>query len=74
MTQTLIAPVCPHLELNMRPEWNQRTYWCSACRKKIIVPMYQTSLSDRNAQENFGGMIGLTFGEQWGNLAKEGKI
>ncbi len=74
-TELITVDPCTHPELNMKPDLlDNRIYWCSACRKKIIIPMYQLTLSGKEAQENFGNMIALAFGECWGKLAREGRV
>lgn len=76
-TEIVTVETCTHPELNMQDEigmLGERVYWCSACKKRITIPMYQSSLSGRDAQENFAGMIGLAFGEQWERLARKGQV
>jgi len=53
---------------------DNRIYWCSVCRKKIVIPMYQITLSGKDAQENFSSMIELAFGKRWGNVARKGQV
>ena len=74
----VIESTCTHPELGMT--WDlldNRIYQCAACKKRIVIPMFQASLSvpsQQEAQENFGGMIELAFGPTWGKVAREGRI
>lgn len=59
-----ITPVCEHPELVhdthvFTLEWE---YSCSACHKKIIIPL--STMLDTN-REKLPGIIGLAFGEKW---------
>jgi len=48
-----------------------RVYWCSACKKKIMISNYSPGLQ---SQENLAGIIGLVFGEKWEQVAREGRV
>jgi len=63
---------CLHPELNMmQNERMEREYWCSKCRKKIVIPIITLV---ECSQDDIAGIIGLAFGDMWKQAAAKGQV
>jgi hypothetical protein len=71
-TELVTIDTCSHPEMNMQDDllWG-RKYWCSVCKKKIIIPNHTLMI---HGQEGLAGIVRLAFGDKWGNLAAEGRV
>lgn len=67
MDDTVAVETCSHRELQGREFMGERTYICTQCHKKLVIPAYTLveNVLMEDVQRRLADLVGEAFGELW---------